>query len=181
MEPKPVQTWRRHVLTVFIIFHLIAMTASVSKKTVVGKLLRKGTVHYERLLGVWQAWGMFGPNPPNGSSYLVATGILQSGDEIEVPVLAGQADRETFKWFYSRSLKLERSAFVPSKNRALREGYGQWICRQAAADGLSLERVEIWKRRVLHRSQEQRLSGEEWSPEVQRVDLQSIRCEGSSE
>mgnify|MGYP004399331743 CR=1 FL=1 len=181
MEPRRVQTWRRHVLTAFIIFHLIAMAASLSKKTAAGKLLRKGTGQYERLLGVWQAWGMFGPNPPNGSSYLVATGVLISGEEIELPVLSGQVDPDAFKWFYSRSLKMERSAFVPSKNRALREGYGQWICRQASAEGETLERVEIWKRRVLHRSPQQRLSGEAWSPEIQRVDLQSVRCEGSGQ
>ena len=173
------QRWRRTVLSVFIVFHLMAMGASLCKKTAAGQTLRQVTGPYERLLGIWQSWGMFGPNPPNGSSYLVATGVQASGEEVDAPVLVGEVELGSFKWFYSRSLKLERSASVRNKNRRLREGYGQWICREAASDGVSLERVQIWKRRVLHLDPAERRSAEASTPMVQRVDLQTVRCEAS--
>jgi hypothetical protein len=178
METGPPSIWHRRLLSAFLAFHLLAMGASLFKKTTAGAWIRKATGPYERALGIWQSWGMFSPNPPSGSSYLVATGKTSTGEFVDRPVLVGELEAERFDWFYSRSLKLERSAFNPNSSRALRQGYGQWICTQAAASGLELERVDLWKRRYMHLSTADRSRGQV-EPVVKRVDLQSIDCEPS--
>jgi hypothetical protein len=170
-------SWKHRFLSAFLLFHLISMGASLFKKTAVGAWFRQGTGPYERALGIWQSWGMFGP-PPNGSSYLVATGITPQGESLDLPVLVGELDSSSFRWTYSRSLKLERSTFSPASNFALRQGYGTWLCTRAAAMGNELERVELWKRRYMHPDAQELVDGAAGPPEIRRVDLQVIECSG---
>jgi hypothetical protein len=178
METGSPSTWNRRLLSAFLVFHLLTMGASLFKKTTLGSWIRQGTGPYERALGIWQSWGMFSPDPPSGSSYLVATGKTSTGEFVDRPVLVGELEAERFDWFYSRSLKLERSTFNPNSNRALRQGYGQWICAQAAESGLDLVRVDLWKRRYIHLSVVDRSHGTV-EPVIKRVDLQTIDCESS--
>ena len=154
------------------------MVASVAKNSTPGAVLRDVTVPYERFLGIWQQWGMFAP-APNGSSALMATGFSADGEAQIRPVLFGERGVH-FAWFYDRSLKLERSTFTTrsSRARALRRSYGQWICQQAEANGSQLTHVELWKRRILHPTPAQRLEVPGGERTINRVDLQTIRCEG---
>ena len=168
------------MFTCFILFHFASVGAYLLKDTVPGKTLRTATKWYERGLGLWQSWGMFSPNPPNGSSYLRATGITWDGQEVLLEVLAGQPEGEGIRWTYDRALKFERSALNPKSKHSLREGYGRWLCERSKGDGLLLERVEMWKERFLHVPVDERSWRSADMRDSVRVDLQVIHCSGST-
>ena len=178
MTLLPYKPWKRRLLTCFIGFHFLSAGGYLLKDTMAGKTVRTWTKGYERGLGIWQGWGMFSPNPPNGSSYLRATGVTPDGQEVPLEVLVGQPFSEGIRWTYNRSLKLERSTFNPKTNRALRQGYGLWLCERSKTEGVQLQRVEMWKERFLHLSPAERSQHMAPSPESVRIDLQVITCPG---
>ncbi len=165
---------RQHWLSVFILFHLVAMGASLFKDTALGATVRSATAPYERLLGIWQSWGMFGPNPPMGTSWLHATGTSVSGEKIELQTFFGERGSERFDWHYHRLLKVERSMFSPTK-KALRAHYALWHCRQQAEAGQPLAEVTIWKENHKTPTPKARRSGKT-SGRVKRIEYKSVEC-----
>jgi len=161
-------------MSAFILFHLVAMGASLFKDSTVGGTIRHATAPYERLLGIWQSWGMFGPNPPMGTSWLHATGTMVSGEEIELQTFFGERSPDRFDWHYNRLLKVERSMFS-SKKDALREHYALWHCRQQAEAGIALSEVLIWKENHKTPKPKARLAGKDSGP-VRRIEYTSVSC-----
>ncbi len=135
----------RRLWTLLICLHLLAMAASLTKKTAVGAAVRSVTAPYERLLGAWQSWGMFGPNPPLGTSWLVVEGTTRSGAVVDLPAPVGEKPFDRTDWHYSRIQKVERNMFDKT-NHSLRQGYAAWLCRTRSVDDPLVE-VRIRKDR----------------------------------
>ena len=180
MDPIRANSWKHRLLTAFVVFHLLSIVASVFKGTEPGAQLRSLTKDYERALGIWQAWGMFSPEPPKASSAFRATGVTLGGQEVDLPVLAGSQAGPQFRAFYDRNLKLERSALNPNSKKALRRGYGQWLCTRSTAEGLPLTKVALWKERVRHVRPQRRSTEGAVPGEAQRVELQTVSCQEDS-
>lgn len=167
----------RALLSLFVVWHVVGMGASLGKKTPVGKAIREVTGPYEKLLGVWQSWGMFGPNPPFGTSWLKVEGTTSTGRVVELPALVGEKDFDRIDWTYSRIQKVERNMFDKSK-QSLRASYGRMLCREftgEAAAGQPPERlveVRIRKDRTMTPKPGQR----DQVPEVVVVPLQTVTC-----
>lgn len=139
--------WARRLLSAFVIWHLVAMAASLGKKTELGALVRTVTGPPEKALGIWQSWGMFGPNPPLGTSWLKVDGVLADGGVVQLPALVGEKPWDRTDWHYSRIQKVERNMFDSSKE-SLREGYAAWLCRTWPGPG-ELVTVRIRKERQM--------------------------------
>ena len=122
LKRMPVNRWKRRVFTQRSL-PLRVLGPYLLKDTVPGKTLRTATKWYERGLGLWQSWGMFSPNPPNGSSYLRATGYMGWSRSVAGGV-GGPTGGEGIRWTYDRSLKFERSALNLKSKHSLREGTG---------------------------------------------------------
>lgn len=147
-QPRPLgasSTWARRLLSAFVLWHLVSMGASLTKKTDLGAAVRQVTGPYEKALGIWQSWGMFGPNPPLGTSWLKVDGILAGGSEVSLPALVGEKEAQRIDWHYQREQKVERNMFDKSKE-SLRAGYAAWLCRTWQGPG-ELAGVRIRKER----------------------------------
>ena len=138
----------RLVCTFFLLFHWTAMGASLAKDTAPGRWVRGATAPYERAFGLWQSWGMFGPNPPLGTSWLFASGLTAQGQVQPVAALVGERVPDRIDLRYDRTLKVERNMFDTS-NRSLRAAFAAWRCRQAADQGRPLVSVRVWKEREM--------------------------------
>lgn len=159
----------RRLLSAFLVFHLVAMGASLAKKTAAGAAVRTVTAPYERVLGIWQSWGMFGPNPPLGTSWPVVRGTTVDGQEVSLPALVGEKPFDRTDWRYSRIQKVERNMFDAEKG-SLRVGYATWLCR--SWQGPALAEVRLGKQR--HMTQK---PGQRTSPAVVKdLALETVPC-----
>ena len=139
-------SWRRGALSAFLLFHLLTMGASLGKKPELGAAIRVVTAPYERGLGIWQSWGMFGPNPPMGTSWMKAEGTTIDGAVVALPVLVGELPTDRVEGIYSRSFKVERNLF-DKKNKALHKHFAHYLCRTQAEAGVEILSVRLWKER----------------------------------
>jgi hypothetical protein len=153
----------RRLLSLFLLFHGAATAASFGKDTALGRQVRTLTAPYERALGLWQSWGMFGPNPPLGTSWLHVAGLRADGSRVPLDALVGPRGPDRVDLRYDRVLKLERNMF-DTRNDALRAGFATWHCARAAAAGAPLLRVDVRKERWPSRSPRQRARGEAPAP-----------------
>ncbi len=165
----------RTLFSLFLLFHFLCMGASLGKSTALGSAIREVTGPYERILGAWQSWGMFGPNPPLGTSWLRATGTTPAGEEIPLPVLVGERPADRYEWRYYRLTKVERSMFT-KKNDELREGLAHWLCRTQAESGVDLESVQIWKERHMTPDPADHLADPDATRTIKRVDYERVSC-----
>ncbi len=134
-------SWWQHAL---VVVFLVATAASLGKETAPGRAVRTLTGPPERALGIWQSWGMFGPNPPLGTSWLRVAGAAPDGSPVAVAPLVGPLPATGLRGLYERPVKLERSMLDGTKT-ALRTSFAKWRCRQAAAAGRPLARVSLAK------------------------------------
>ena len=77
----------RALTSLLLLLHLAAVAGSLAIGTPPGDLIRKGSRGYERLVGVYQGWSMFAPNPPIVDRWMVVTGQDQSGEWVTLPPL----------------------------------------------------------------------------------------------
>ncbi len=140
-EPRP---WVRRLLSALVVFHLVSMAASLGKGTAVGAAVRTVTAPLEQALGIWQAWGMFGPNPPMNTSWVRVVGQTEDGRPVDVPPLVGELPTTGIRGLYERPVKLERSMLDTTKVR-LRESFALWRCRQLHEDGVSIHHITMSK------------------------------------
>ncbi|MCB9777891.1 MAG: hypothetical protein H6742_04955 [Alphaproteobacteria bacterium] len=119
----------RGLLSLFVVWHLVSMGASLTKKTAPGAAVRIVTGPYEKALGIWQSWGMFGPNPPLGTSWLKVDGLRDDGSTVVLEPLVGEKDFDRTDLTYSRVQKVERNMF-DAKKQSLRDGFAAWHCRR---------------------------------------------------
>lgn len=163
----------RWLVSAFLVFHLVAAGASFAKKTEPGAAVRAWTAPYERALGIWQSWGMFGP-PPGGSSWMKAAGLTTEGEEISLQPLVGELSPDRTEVHYSRVRKIERNMFDRSKTH-LRRSVGEWMCRRQAAAGVELVSVRFWKEQDVTPKPRQR---QDPAHELRRrvVPLQTVAC-----
>jgi len=117
----------RALTSVLLLLHLTAVVGSLAIGTPPGDLIRTGSRGYERLVGVYQGWNMFAPNPPIVDRWMVVRGQDQSGDWVTLPSLMGAREAVFVEWRYQRAGKLERNLMTKSRRRALR-AYGHWLC-----------------------------------------------------
>lgn len=180
-EPSPVTVpdrgartpGARRCWTLLISLHLLAMGASLGRKTPVGAAIRAVTAPYERILGIWQSWGMFGPNPPLGTSWLVVEGTTRSGAVVALPAPVGEKPAQRFDWHYSRIQKVERNMFDKT-NHSLRQGYAAFLCRTQSPDD---PLVEVRIRKDRHMTPP---PGRRDQPEtVRQIPLETVRCPGT--
>lgn len=162
--------WARIALSLFLIFHLVGMGASLGKKTRLGSWVRTATAPYERLLGIWQSWGMFGPDPPLGTSWLRVAGTTAAGDEFMIQPLVGERPFERTDLRYNRLQKVERN-MLDKRKQTLRRGYAAWICR--TWQGPTLDQIQIWK----DRTRTPKPGRRDDPPTVKRYDLSHFSCE----
>ena len=160
-------------LSAFLVFHLVASGASFGKKTELGAAVRTLTAPYERALGIWQSWGMFGP-PPGGSSWMMAAGLLPDGREIPLEPLVGELSYDRTEVHYDRVRKVERNMFDSDK-APLRRSVGEWLCRQQAERGQPLVSVRFWKEQDVTPSPRQRRNPD-FEPTLRTVPLQTVAC-----
>lgn len=140
----PLSPLRRRVLSVGIVLWMVGSAASLGKATAPGRAVRTVTGPVERFFGVWQAWGMFGPNPPMGTSWFRVSGEDSLGQAVEVEPIVGELPGEGTRGLYERPVKLERS-MLDRKNATLRRSYALWRCAQARERGEDLFRVIMGK------------------------------------
>ena len=129
----------------FLVFHLVASAASLGKKTAIGGAVRQLTAPYERVFGIWQSWGMFGP-PPAGGTWQFAAGVTADGEEVPVKPIVGELSHDRTEVHYDRMRKVERNMF-DKKNAPLRQSVAEWICRREAAEGRDFTAIHLWKER----------------------------------
>jgi len=137
-------TLSRRLISTFLLFHLVAGGASLFKKTEPGAAVRAFTAPYERTFGIWQSWGMFGPSPPKGSTWMKASGITPDGRELTLQPLVGELAHDRVEIHYDRVRKIERNMF-DKKNHRLRQTAAEWLCRKSAEAGEPLVSVRLWK------------------------------------
>ncbi len=167
-------TLSRRLISAFLLFHLVAGGASLFKKTAPGAAVRSITAPYERTFGIWQSWGMFGPSPPKGSSWMKAAGLTPDGRELALQPLVGELSLDRVEIHYDRVRKIERNMF-DKKNHRLREATAQWLCRRSAEAGEPLVSVRMWKEQVRTPTPQQRQDPEH--DVVRKVSsLQTVAC-----
>jgi hypothetical protein len=159
----------------FLVFHWLAAGASLAKDTAPGRWIRGATAPYERAFGLWQSWGMFGPNPPLGTSWLYASGLTPDGAVTPVVALVGERSSDRVDLRYDRILKVERNMFDTS-NRSLRAGFAAWRCRQAEEQDTPLVSVRVWKEREMSPTPEQRRSDPSAPTERKVTELGVFTC-----
>lgn len=128
------------VLSLLVVFHVVASVGSVVVDTPVGRAIRTVTRPWEKALGVHQTWPMFG-SPPRATVTLRFVAVTADGAEREVAVLPGEPDPDSVVWFYDRGAKLERNA-AEDKRDSLRESLVRYVCRHdPTAARVRIERV----------------------------------------
>lgn len=112
--------------SLFIVWHLLMMTASMSAASGLTKELVKLTDPYQWTFGLHQNWPMFAPNPRLETSWLEAEGKLDDGTVVPLELPHGMPDPEGTILLYDRSGKLERNA---STRDHIRAAFVRWYCR----------------------------------------------------
>jgi len=131
---------RRVILSLAVMWHLLASTAHYFRSTDLGRDLRKYTRKYESALGLSQNWNMFAPNPPRSSIWLETKALLKSGEWIDVPRVTENADGPV-RLRYWRGGKEERYLFTDEK-KGLRRRKTARICDRYEAEGVPVVAVK---------------------------------------
>ena len=129
---------RRALLSLLLIWHLVAVGAALALETAPGKAVRRYTRDYERLVGVYQNWNMFAPNPPQVDNWMQLTGTLASGEAVTLAPLVGARDDVWLELRYLRAGKLERNLLSEKRQKAL-----QHFARQQCAQQPGLVQVMV--------------------------------------
>jgi hypothetical protein len=167
------------VLSLGIVLWMLGAAASLGKATAPGRAVRTVTGPVERFFGVWQSWGMFGPNPPMGTSWFRVSGEDGDGRPVEVAPIVGELPAAGVRGLYERPVKLERS-MLDRKNDVLRRSFAMWRCEEARAEGRDLARV-IMGKETTRTPKPRRLVAE---PDVERrevwTDYETLWCPRSA-
>ena len=159
----------RVLTSLLLLLHLTAVAGSLLISTPPGDWIRQHSRGYERLVGVYQGWSMFAPNPPIVDRWMVFVGKDQSGEWVTLPPLMGARETVSVEWRYQRAGKLERNLMTTSRRRALR-AYGHWLCE--VHDSMVTVNVERHSQRSP--SPEDRRAGA--TPTVERSTIRTQRC-----
>ncbi|MFT5685505.1 MAG: hypothetical protein ACI8RZ_006457 [Myxococcota bacterium] len=131
----------RAVTSLLILLHLTAVVGSLAIGTPPGDWIRTHSRGYERLVGVYQGWSMFAPNPPIADRWMEVTGQTADGAWIPLTPLMGSREDVFVEWRYQRAGKLERNLLSKSRSRALKD-YARWLCAQEDVDVIRIEKVD---------------------------------------
>lgn len=128
MHERP---WRRTAYRLFVILFLIVhgvtVVASLTRHSATGAAVRSVTRPYESLVGIYQMWTMFSPNPPVADTWGALRAIDADGQVHPLPAIRGAREHATVEWYYRRSGKLERNMLEKSRRKYLRM-YVQDLC-----------------------------------------------------
>lgn len=141
-ERPPLAAGRIHrtLLTLAVLWHLLAGVAHYFRSTEVGRDLRKHTRDYERTIGLSQNWNMFAPNPPRSSIWLETQALTADGEWIDVPPVTVNDDGPV-RLRYWRGGKEERYLFTDEK-KGLRRRKTEKICARFEAAGTPVVAVK---------------------------------------
>ncbi len=131
----------RTVTSLLLLLHLTAVAGSLAIGTPPGDWIRKHSRDYERLVGVYQNWSMFAPNPPIADRWMEVSGQTGGGDWIPLSPLIGSRADKRIELRYQRAGKLERNLLSRSRRVAL-EDYARWLCEQSGVDTVRIERID---------------------------------------
>ena len=141
----------RTLLSIAIVFHLLAVVGSLSYGTPVGDEIRTFTRPYEKLAGVYQNWNMFAPNPPKSAYWMEIVGFNEDGESQVIRSLVGPLPDRAIEPRYRRLFKLERTMLQKNKGLA-RKGLVQWLCAQdPALKKIKISRITLSTPRPLAR------------------------------
>ena len=132
----------RWLLSLVVVFHVIAMAASLFPASRPGLAIRRWTRPYEQATGFYQNWTMF-TAPGRHSSHLAASGLLADGSEVELPPPYPRSEGEVFPDHW-RVAKLERQLLGESR-RGPRRLVARRLCREASAAGQPIRAVRFFK------------------------------------
>lgn len=129
MSPLPTAPWARVALSLFVVAHVLAGAANVTRDTPAGEALRTVTKPWEKVLAVHQTWPMFAV-PPRSTNWMRVWGEPSAGGPM-VPLhpLPGEPPHGGVIWVYARGGKLERNA-VAKKRNYLRSSMARALCRE---------------------------------------------------
>ena len=123
----PTARWARVALSFFVVVHVLAGAANVSRETAPGKALRTLTEPWEKVLAVHQTWPMFSV-PPKSTNWLEIHGLPRAGGQrVPFEPLVGEPPHDGVVWVYARAGKLERNA-VAKKRDYLRASMTRMLC-----------------------------------------------------
>jgi hypothetical protein len=157
----------RALTSLVLLLHLTAVAGSLAIGTPPGDWIRKYSRDYERLVGVYQGWSMFAPNPPIADRWMEVSGRSQEG-WIPLTPLMGSRESVWVEWRYRRAGKLERNLLSSSRRAALAD-YARWLCGESDVDTIRIERIEQRTPAPAARRQ-----GAE--PETERTVVHTERC-----
>lgn len=128
MHERP---WRwtayRVLLSLFLLFHGVTVVSSLARHTATGAAVRSVTRPYESLIGIYQGWTMFSPNPPRVDTWGALRMVDGDGQSHPLPAIWGAREDTTVEWYYRRAGKLERNMLLKSRRKYLRM-YAQALC-----------------------------------------------------
>ena len=128
MHERP---WRvtacRLLVILFLSFHAVTVVASLTRHSAAGAAVRSMTRPYESLLGIYQMWTMFSPNPPVADTWAAVRAIDADGQPHPLPAIRGAREDVSIEWYYRRSGKLERNMLEKNRRKYLRM-YVQALC-----------------------------------------------------
>lgn len=136
-------TLRQRALALFLGWHSLAVLGSLGADTAPGAAVRRLTAPYERLLGVYQNWNMFAPNPPAITEWMEVEDTPRGGGAPTVhPGPHGPPPAGPVVFGYRRAGKFERTV-MKANEKALRRAIIDARCARAAAAGAPLARVRF--------------------------------------
>lgn len=131
----------RAVTSLLLLLHLTAVVGSLAIGTPPGDWIREHSRDYERLVGVYQNWSMFAPNPPISDRWMEISGRTGDGDWIPQTPLMGSREETWIELRYQRAGKLERNLLSKARRAALKD-YCRWLCEQSGVDTVRIKRID---------------------------------------
>lgn len=99
----------------------------LTRDTGPGGWLRDQLRPYESLVGVYQNWNMFAPNPPGVDQWMEVWAIDAAGNKTALAPIRGERDQAHVEWRYQRAGKLERNLLNKKRRRTLK-AYARTRC-----------------------------------------------------
>lgn len=159
----------RILISLFLVFHLTMIADSIGRDTPPGRWIRPIIRPYERLLGVYQNWRMFAPNPPRVDQWMELEAAFPDGTVRPLPALIGAREPRLVELRYQRAGKLERNLLSNNFKKPLRRMLTH-LCQQHP-DARRVTVVQVSRRSP---SPAARRAGD--GPTIARKPARTVRC-----